>query len=80
MSNQKTDRFTDKAAVSVQIKRPGYFSLRKTMKLATEQPTKWQNLVRESNIVTDRVADKAASSLEKKRQSKRHSGYLVKAT
>jgi hypothetical protein len=65
MSDQRSDRITDEAAVSVHMKRPSFFSLMKAMKLATEQPTNRQDLVRESNIVTGRAAGKAASSLEK---------------
>jgi hypothetical protein len=77
MSDQKTDRVKDKASVSVHMKRPSFFSLMKAMKLATEQPTNRQHLVRESTIVTDRAADKPASSLKKKRQSNRHSGFFI---
>jgi hypothetical protein len=51
------DRAADKAASSIE------------MELATEQPTKRQQLIREIGIVTDIAADNAASSLEKKRQS-----------
>jgi hypothetical protein len=69
MSDQKTDRVADKAAVSIERKRPGFFPLRKAIKLATEQPPKQQHIMRQSDIlvVTDRAVDKAASSLEKKR-------------
>jgi hypothetical protein len=48
------------------------------MILATEQPTKWQHLMRESDIVTDRAADKTVASHERKQQSGILS--LVKAT